>query len=183
MIRIFPKSTVEDDTKELKDKILISILSPIETSLTNENKSRYKDVLELKFEDLPYDPKQIPKIADWHTRVFDETDYNLIINFLNKHNNTTNIDVHCGAGISRSSGVALGICFYYNSLPLLRETIAISKHIHPNERILCYFRLLSNPHHTGLSIENIYELIEMKNNNIDVTNVEKKIISLAENIF
>lgn len=183
MIRIFPKSTIEDDTEELKDKVLISILSPIETSLTKECKDRYKDVLELRFEDLPYDPKQIPKIADWHTRVFDKTDYDLILSFLNKHKNTTDIDIHCGAGISRSSGVALGICFYYNSLPLLKETIKNSKYIHPNERILCYFRLLSNPHYGGLNIENIYSMINLKEEGLEIISNTEKIIKEANIIF
>ncbi|MGL5710467.1 MAG: hypothetical protein ACRCW9_06480 [Cetobacterium sp.] len=174
-INIYPKFYVEKQTSLEKDKVLISILSPIETSLTKECKERYLDVLELRFEDLPFDASKIEELKEEYTRVFNEKDFELIKNFVSEYKNNS-IDIHCAAGVSRSSAVALGICFIKEDKELLKDTILRHPFIYPNERILCFFRLLLNIVDQDFTLRNVFDLISTNKAKKELLHHSEKII-------
>lgn len=156
-ILTFRKEKIESMLEVKYNTVLISIVSTAETPILDNIKKLYDDVLELRFDDLPYDPTKIPEAKEIFKgmRVFDKTDYDKISEFVNKYPNK-DIYIHCGAGVSRSPAVAIGISFLRNDLNLFQQIINDNQPMSPNEIILSYFRIFANPHRGGLNLSNFY---------------------------
>lgn len=143
----YPKIGIEQEYRngiDNSENVLISILSSVDTPLSNEVKSSYKHVLELRFDDLPFNISfkeendsesefyQMISFAFYHyARVYKFIKYNL-------KNFDGNIKVHCTAGISRSGAVAIGISLIKKDFALYRQ-IMQDNEIIPNQLVLSYF--------------------------------------------
>lgn len=94
------------------DLVLVSIRDNRELSLHENVKSRYKDVLELVFDD-------VLEKSPWADRtVFSLQDADTLWQFFKKHQDQPMI-IHCHAGISRSAAVAICRAFHDRSTKLL----------------------------------------------------------------
>lgn len=126
-IKTYSKAEIEQGVGN--GDYLISILSTVETPLSESVKSKYKKVLELRFDD-------ITKEYDGLT-LFGEEHLKKIIEFVNPILGES-LDIHCSAGISRSTAVALGIAdvYYYDSVIF---DMLNNKCINPNKHILELF--------------------------------------------
>lgn len=131
-IKIYRKDEVELGLSN--GDYLISILSTVETPLSDEIKSRYKKVLELRVDDIQKDYEGLTLFSQEHKKQICD----FLIGFYDYLNDET-IDIHCSAGVSRSPSVALGICVWEGDIGLAYRIIKENKYILPNEYILKMF--------------------------------------------
>lgn len=131
-IKIYRKDEVELGLSN--GDYLISILSTVETSLSDEIKSRYKKVLELRVDDIQKEYEGLTLFSKEHKKQICD----FLIGFYDYLNEET-IDIHCSAGVSRSPSVALGICVWEEDIGLAYRIIKENKYISPNEYILKMF--------------------------------------------
>ena len=68
---------------------------------------------------------------------------------------TDKVDVHCGAGVSRSSAVAIGIALLRDDKELLHNILKSNTYIKPNPRILSIFYTNSG----SVKCSDVYDLI------------------------
>ena len=131
-IRTESKKFIEVDNRNHAHTILISILSTVETPLSQEVKDRYLDVLELRFDDIVEEQEGLSLFNFRHVKE--------IQHFVNKHI-IGDIVVHCSQGVSRSTAVALAICIYIKkNNNMLVETIRYSDKMNPNEHVTNVFK-------------------------------------------
>lgn len=131
-IKIYSKSDVEKGLSN--GDYLISILSTVETPLSNEIKSKYKKVLEIRFDDIQEEYEDMSLFNIDHEYTIKE----FISNIYDWKSNET-IDIHCRSGVSRSSSVALGVGCYFDDVEIIMSVIKDNKNIIPNEYILKHF--------------------------------------------
>lgn len=172
-IKTYPKRDIEKGDTGSKDKILISIVSTVETHLEQSIKDKYREALELRFDDLWLDPNgdNIESRTDLYRqinglRICDWTDIGMIKNFVER-NDGIDIDIHCAAGVSRSGAVAVGIAIMKNDKKLWRWVLD-NNLIHPNERIVMRFIEEFNPHYQCMSIGNMNHIISNKSSTLEV---------------
>lgn len=157
IINIYSKEYVEQDKSDVSDRILISIISTVETPLKDEVCRRYKKVFQLRVDDI--------KISPWDCAVMDrEQDYlEGLTEFKYIHfatikrfvRETDKVDIHCGAGVSRSSAVAIGIALLRDDKELLHNILKNNPYIKPNPRILSMFYINSG----SVKCSDVYDLI------------------------
>lgn len=131
-IKIYRKDEVELGLSN--GDYLISILSTVETPLSDEIKSKYKKVLEIRVDDIQkeydgltlFSQEHRQQICDFLIGIYDYLSEELI-------------DIHCSAGVSRSPAVALGICFWEDDVCLAYRVIKENQYIFPNTYILKQF--------------------------------------------
>jgi predicted protein tyrosine phosphatase len=131
-IKIWRKDEVELGFS--KGDYLISILSTHETPLSDEVKSRYKEVLELRIDDIQKEYDGLTLFSMEHRQQ--------VMKFVHgfyEYMSEETLDVHCSAGVSRSPSVALGICVWEGDIGLAYRVIKENKYILPNEYILKMF--------------------------------------------
>lgn len=131
-IKIYRKDEVELGLSN--GDYLISILSTVETPLSDEVKSRYKEVLELRVDDIQKEYNGLTLFSREHRQH--------VIKFVNgfyKYMSEETLDVHCSAGVSRSPAIALGIGVWESDIGLVYKIIKENKYICPNEHILKMF--------------------------------------------
>ena len=152
------------------DRILISITSTVETNLPQEAKDKYINVLELRFDDLSFNPNDynVQANSDLYRstegmKICDNSDIDRIEWFIERHSNI-DIDIHCSAGVSRSGAVALGIAIMKNDEKLFNWVLE-NNSIFPNERILCRFIERYNPTYECMKFINIWNIILKKPHN------------------
>lgn len=143
----YPKIGIEREYKEGIDNsnnALISILSSVDSPLSEEIKKSYKYVLELRFDDLPF-TLGLENIYNsesefYHMIYFDSVHYQKICWFIKGDLRDFNgqINIHCTAGISRSGAVAVGVSLLRNDFALY-EQIMRDNEIIPNQLALSYF--------------------------------------------
>jgi len=172
MIKTYPKRIIENITDDCSNKLLISILSTVETPLRQSVKDKYKDVLELRFDDLPFDPKLFnvlenkdAKESTEGLRICDYKDVYNISDFIDKwvllNEDITEIRIHCSAGISRSGAVALGIAIKLYDDDLFKSVLE-NNSIYPNEKIVSLFIQIFNPISSKLTLRNMYRILDEK---------------------
>lgn len=134
-----------------KSRKLISILSSVETSLFENVKNKYDKVLELRFDDIP-----IP-IEDYI--IFNKEHLEQIREFVK---DDEDIDIHCSAGISRSTAVAIGICILKGNIAMMLDYLDRHHLIIPNDYILSMFRLelTKDNYDDRFHLYNIYKIIQ-----------------------
>lgn len=134
-----------------KSRKLISILSSVETSLFENVKNKYDKVLELRFDDIP-----IP-IEDYI--IFNKEHLKEIKEFVK---DDEDIDIHCSAGISRSTAVAIGICISKGNIDMMLDYLDRHHLIIPNDYILSMFRLelTKDNYDDRFHLYNIYKIIQ-----------------------
>nr|WP_307775405.1 hypothetical protein [uncultured Cetobacterium sp.] len=142
-IKITRKDIIESGLMNDKKAVLISIISNFEEELTQNIKSEFYDVLTIRADDLIRVPTEkdgfsLNEAASF--KLFTETDYIIIKEFVEKYIDRQFI-VHCAAGVSRSTAVAIGICSILDDLDLLKETIKKHPEMIPNNLILSIFIL------------------------------------------
>lgn len=151
-IRIFSKEYVENDKSDVSDRYLLSILSTVETPLDKNVKQRYKRAYSLVFDDMKYDPNRYDDMKEYHgLEVFNESHINgcySLIRIIKGDGidiKDAKLDIHCGAGISRSPAVAIGFALMLDNKPLLHNILKNNSLIKPNPRILSMFYSETNP--------------------------------------
>lgn len=134
-----------------KSRKLISILSSVETSLFENVKNKYDKILELRFDDIP-----IP-IEDYI--IFNKEHLKEIKEFVKEDED---IDIHCSAGISRSTAVAIGICILKGNIDMMLDYLDRHHLIIPNDYILSMFRLelTKDNYDDRFHLYNIYKIIQ-----------------------
>jgi predicted protein tyrosine phosphatase len=93
------------------------------------NKNYYNDILEIKFDDKNILPNS--KIL------------NKILLFFENNKYVDNFIIHCQAGISRSSSLAVSYCLYKNNMKGIKQ-IFNNKKYYPNKTIVYFFANLFN---------------------------------------
>lgn len=96
---------------KLTDSILISISCPGHS--VNIDNEKVIDYISLEFEDI-HDEMNIPEEQLANYVCFNSFHANQIKEFVEKYNNVKNIAINCGAGVSRSAGVACALALIYN---------------------------------------------------------------------
>ena len=134
-----------------KSRKLISILSSVETSLFENVKNKYDKVLELRFDDIPI------SIEDYI--IFNKEHLEQIREFVK---DDEDIDIHCSAGISRSTDVAIGICILKGNIAMMLDYLDRHHLIIPNDYILSMFRLelTKDNYDDRFHLYNIYKIIQ-----------------------
>lgn len=154
-IRILAKDEVLNGKEDVSEKILISITSTVETPIPDDVKYRYAKVLQLKFDDFNYDPNEYSDMKDFHgLSIFSYAHFVLIRRFIKDER--CDIDVHCGAGISRSSAVAIGICLIRDDINILHKILRENPRIKPNKKVLSLMYAHANPRLCTLAFELIF---------------------------
>lgn len=135
-----------------KSRKLISILSSSGCPLFDKIKDSYDEVLELRFDDIP-----IP-IEDYI--LFNKEHLEQIRDFVVKEDE--DIDIHCSAGISRSTAVAIGICILKGNIAMMLDYLDRHHLIIPNDYILSMFRLelTKDNYDDRFHLYNIYKIIQ-----------------------
>lgn len=131
-IKIWRKDEVELGFS--KGDYLISILSTHETPLSDEVKSRYKEVLELRIDDIQKEYDGLTLFSMEHRQQ--------VMKFVHgfyEYMSEETLDVHCSEGVGRSLAVALGIGVWESDIGLVYKIIKENKYISPNEHILKMF--------------------------------------------
>lgn len=148
-LNTFSKQEIERE--DGKSRKLISILSSVETSLFENVKNKYDKVLELRFDDIP-----IP-IEDYI--IFNKEHLEQIREFVK---DDEDIDIHCSAGISRSTAVAIGICILKSNIAMMLDYLDRHHLIIPNDYILSMFRfeLTKDNYDDRFHLYNIYKIIQ-----------------------
>lgn len=148
-LNTFSKQEIERE--DGKSRKLISILSSVETSLFENVKNKYDKVLELRFDDIP-----IP-IEDYI--IFNKEHLEQIREFVK---DDEDIDIHCSAGISRSTAVAIGICILKGNIAMMLDYLDRHHLIIPNDYILSMFRfeLTKDNYDDRFHLYNIYKIIQ-----------------------
>lgn len=139
-----------------KSRKLISILSSVETSLFENVKNKYDKVLELRFDDIP-----IP-IEDYI--IFNKEHLEQIRKFVKEDED---INIHCSAGISRSTSLAIGICILKGNIDMMLDYLNRHHLIIPNDYILSMFRLelIKDNYDDRFHLYNIYKIIQENRKN------------------
>ena len=145
----FSKREIERGDGESRK--LISILSSCESPLFDKIKDSYDEVLELRFDDIP-----IP-IEDYIS--FNKEHLEQIREFVKEDED---IDIHCSAGISRSTAVAIGICVLKGDIEMMLDYLNRHHLIIPNDYILSMFRLelTKDNYDDRFHLYNIYKIIQ-----------------------
>lgn len=151
MMKLNTFSKQEIERGDGKSRKLISILSSVETSLFENVKNKYDKVLELRFDDIP-----IP-IEDYI--IFNKEHLKEIKEFVKEDED---IDIHCSAGISRSTAVAIGICILKGNINMMLDYLNRHHLIIPNDYILSMFRieLTKDNYDDRFHLYNIYKIIQ-----------------------
>lgn len=131
-IKIWRKDEVELGFS--KGDYLISILSTRETPLSDEVKSRYKEVLELRIDDIQkeydgltlFSMEHLIEIKGFVWGIYDSCRNDVL-------------DIHCTAGVSRSPAIALGIACELYEISMAINILKENEYIRPNKYILNYF--------------------------------------------
>lgn len=157
IIGIYSREYVEQDKSDVSDRILISIISKVETPLIDEVCKRYKKVLQLRVDDIkisPWDCTIMGREQDYLEGLteFKYIHFATIKRFVRE---TDKVDVHCGAGVSRSSAVAIGIALLRDDKELLHNILKSNPYIKPNPRILSIFYTNSG----SVKCSDVYDLI------------------------
>lgn len=131
-IKIYRKDEVELGLSN--GDYLISILSTVETPLSNETKNRYKKILEIRVDDIQKEHEGLTLFSKEHRQQ--------VIKFVHdfyEYMSDEILDIHCSAGVSRSPAIAIGIGVWEDDIGLVYRTIKEHKSILPNEYILKMF--------------------------------------------
>ncbi|MGL5692355.1 MAG: hypothetical protein ACRDD8_16350 [Bacteroidales bacterium] len=152
---------------DARKRILISILSTVDTELPNDITNEYSMVVPLRFDDIELSYKQI------ELEELDEA-YDGLTAFKAIHAATVayrvkealkggiidEIDVHCTAGVSRSGAVAVGIAMFLNDEKLMEETV-MNNNILPNNYVLSMMHTHVGTH-IHMPIMKIYSLVNKR---------------------
>lgn len=114
-------------------------------------KDNYDKVLELRFNDIPI------HIEDYI--LFNKEHLDQIRDFVKEDED---IDIHCSAGISRSTTVAVGICILKGNIEMMLDYLNRHHLIIPNDYILSMFRLelTKDNYDDRFHLYNIYKIIQ-----------------------
>lgn len=131
-IKIYRKDEVEIGLSN--GDYLISIISTVETPLSDNIKNRYKKVLELRIDDIQKEYVGLTLFSQKHRKQI----CNFVYEFYEYMSEET-LDIHCSAGVSRSPAIAIGIGVWEEDIGLVYRIIKENKYISPNEYILKMF--------------------------------------------
>ena len=103
---VLSRKAAKDISCEIKEPTIIISISDVDQEANNFHNNPYiKDILRLWFDDV-----EVGK-----SNCMDRHDATRIIKFINKNINIAdNIIVHCGAGVSRSAGIAAALMLILN---------------------------------------------------------------------
>jgi predicted protein tyrosine phosphatase len=107
--------------------VLIRITNPGEEFLPLENRSSYRDIIELYFFDFTDEKLGL--------KIFQPFHMDKIISFFKEHRLCDNMVIHCDVGISRSAGVAIGWLLFKDDRASIYKIYHNRKHI-PNRLIV-----------------------------------------------
>lgn len=150
-MRLSTFSKREIERRDGESRKLISILSSCEPPLFDKIKDNYDKVLELRFDDIP--------IHIENYILFNKEHLEQIRDFVKEDED---VDIHCSAGISRSTAVAIGICILKGNIAMMLDYLDRYHLIIPNDYILSMFRLelTKDNYDDRFHLYNIYKIIQ-----------------------
>lgn len=106
-----------------------------------KNPDLYDAILEIHFNDINEEDDYwgLSQKEEHEMKLFNERHASMIYSFLDKHPDRGQIVVHCNAGVSRSSAVAMGIAEHYGDTGTLEQLKEIKRYL-PNPRVLTIMR-------------------------------------------
>ena len=147
---------------------LISILSTVDTPLSESIKSSYKYVLELRFDDLPFNisfEEENNKESDFYGMTsFNYSHYARIYKFVKGTLKDFDgcLRIHCTAGISRSGAVAVGVSLLKEDKEVYEQVIK-DNNIIPNQLVLSYFiQGVTNSNTYFFDVQDMYNRLSYK---------------------
>ncbi|WP_163652250.1 hypothetical protein [Listeria sp. PSOL-1] len=102
---------------------------------------RYQAILELYFNDINErdDYWGLSAKEKAEMKLFNQKHCEVIYRFIDHYPNWEQIVVHCHAGVSRSSAVAMGIAEHYQQEKILAQLKQVERYL-PNPRVLAIMR-------------------------------------------
>lgn len=120
---------------ELDKEILIRIRSSNSQFPALSYKSCFKGILELEFDDISYE--KLNKNSKKNACIFTVEKAKRIVQFVQSYQDGIScINIHCDAGVSRSSAVALALAEFMFKDESFSQYIKASNHYSPNTLIL-----------------------------------------------
>lgn len=128
-------------TPKSENALLIRITDVGLAFKTLKNPELFEGILEVRFNDINEEDDYwgLSQKEEHEMKLFNERHAAAIYSFLDHHANHGQIVVHCNAGVSRSSAVAMGIAEHYNDTPTLLKLKEIKRYL-PNPRVLTVMR-------------------------------------------
>lgn len=128
------KVAIKCSPKEGKKVAMIRIHDPEDDIVPLEHESSFVSVMDVFFHDLAYRGHELPADIQLMTREHAEK----IVSFSKGNQDVDSMVVHCTAGISRSSAVAIGISWLFD-LKEEENYLFSSNAYYPNEHVLEIF--------------------------------------------
>jgi predicted protein tyrosine phosphatase len=110
--------------------VMIRITDPTNEFPELKHAHAFREVLYLKFYDIEDETSAL--------YLFNETHFDKIMDFFERHKNCRNMVIHCDEGRSRSAGVAAG-WFLFNDVRSSIYKLYHDKFHYPNRRIVEFF--------------------------------------------
>jgi len=121
-----------------KKTAIIRIHEPNESVLSLKHEGLFEDELYVFFHDVEFRKDYYPD----DIKLMSLLDVKRIVNYVLRHQNVDTLIIHCHAGVSRSSAVAMAVSWILK-LPLVEETI-MSDYYAPNLHVLTLFAEVLN---------------------------------------
>lgn len=102
---------------------------------TLDNQNQYKGILELYFYDLRITEKEWKDKELEQYPIFTDLQAYQLFSFVKQHKRADSFVIHCGAGVSRSPAIAIGVAIYLGDTDLAKR-IMNSNRYSPNQHVL-----------------------------------------------
>ncbi|CAM4214210.1 dual specificity protein phosphatase family protein [Listeria booriae] len=124
-----------------KNPIMIRIADKDKTFAPLQDPGKYQGVLEVHFNDINEEDDYwgLSKKESDEMVLFNKKHAEMIHDFVDQFSEISQIVVHCNAGVSRSSAVAMQLAEYTNDLDTYAKLREIKRYI-PNTRVLAIMR-------------------------------------------
>lgn len=121
--------------------LLIRIADVGATYQPLKNESLFEAILPVHFNDINEEDDYwgLSDKEQAEMKLFNEVHRDLIYNFVDEHPDFTQIVVHCHAGVSRSSAVAMAIAEHLRDTDTYKKLQVIKRYL-PNPRVLAIMR-------------------------------------------
>lgn len=100
-----------------------------------DNQNQYKGILELYFYDLRITEKEWKDRELEQYPIFTDLQAYQLFSFVRQHKGADSFVIHCGAGVSRSPAIAIGVAIYFWDTDLAKK-IMDSNRYSPNQHVL-----------------------------------------------
>ncbi len=124
---------------EIPDNIYAVMIRALEPRKKNDSllyADRYKDILELHYDDMTDEEYIEYNLQGSNIKIFSNEDAKKLIDFYSKHKQADLFVIHCYAGKSRSSAMAIGLAKYLKDENMENEILTSKNKYIPNPTVI-----------------------------------------------